>query len=317
MISVIIPTYNRASTITNCLESLKEQSFSDYEVIIVDGNSKDNSRDIINEFIKGDNRFRLIINDISSPVTPHNVIMGLKEAKGEYITYVDSDDTVDKEFLSYMYHLISTYDTDIAQISFKRNNELDNKEDIKVYKDKKYNKLKKNIFKETRTYSRCQRIHKRYLIDNVIKYYSLYHDIIWEDPIFTFSLFLEAKSFVKSSRGLYTYNFTRNNDCPKRIYNSDYFVRLEKEHNININIFKDYKMSLYQAYLVPITPIYEYYVECISSNSSRKIFYSNKFIRKCIYHYKYRKGASYSKFFIFKLIYIFHLPRVISKSLLK
>lgn len=48
----------RASTITNCLESLKDQSFSDYEVIIVDGNSK----------------------DISSPITPHNVIMGIKDA---------------------------------------------------------------------------------------------------------------------------------------------------------------------------------------------------------------------------------------------
>jgi glycosyltransferase involved in cell wall biosynthesis len=90
-ISVIIPTYNRARLLPRAIESVLKQTFTDFELIIVDDGSTDNTKEVINSYIKKDNRITYVYQENSGgPAKPKNT--GIKIAKGEYIAFLDSDD---------------------------------------------------------------------------------------------------------------------------------------------------------------------------------------------------------------------------------
>lgn len=91
-ISIITPTYNSSRFIKRTIESVLYQTHTDWEYLIVDDNSTDNTTEIINEFIKQDSRIKLFKTQENSggPATPKNV--GIEKAKGEYIAFLDHDD---------------------------------------------------------------------------------------------------------------------------------------------------------------------------------------------------------------------------------
>jgi len=90
-VSIIVPTYNSAKTLRKCLESVRNQSHQDYEIIIVDNQSADNTLKIAKEFGS-----RIIVN--KSGQSPAQNI-GALNSKGKYILFLDSDQTVEKELL--------------------------------------------------------------------------------------------------------------------------------------------------------------------------------------------------------------------------
>jgi len=88
-VSVIVPTYNRADLISETIESILNQTYKNFELIIVDDGSTDNTEKVIRKF--KDNRIKYIKTDYSGvPARPRNI--GIKKAKGEYIAFLDSDD---------------------------------------------------------------------------------------------------------------------------------------------------------------------------------------------------------------------------------
>lgn len=89
-ISVIIPIYNAEAFLHRCLESLTKQTYTDYEIILIDDGSQDKSRDICTQFCETDARFRLIAQPNAGVDKARNA--GLKAARGEYVTFMDSDD---------------------------------------------------------------------------------------------------------------------------------------------------------------------------------------------------------------------------------
>lgn len=92
-ISIIIPAYNAEEHIINCLESINKQTFTDFEVIIVDDGSKDNTANLCTEHNKSDPRFRLIRQANGGVSSARN--FGLKKAKGEWVTFIDADDWIE------------------------------------------------------------------------------------------------------------------------------------------------------------------------------------------------------------------------------
>ena len=91
-ISVIIPTYNRAHLLPRAIESVLKQTFKDFELIIVDDASINNTNEIINKYKKKDKRIQYLKHNINSggPAKPKNT--AIKISKGEYIAFLDSDD---------------------------------------------------------------------------------------------------------------------------------------------------------------------------------------------------------------------------------
>lgn len=94
-ISIIMPTYNRGYCILETLESIKEQSFTNWECIIVDDGSTDNTKQIIQPLLQGDNRFIYKERNLCYSKGPSGCRnYGLDLASGEYVIFFDSDDIV-------------------------------------------------------------------------------------------------------------------------------------------------------------------------------------------------------------------------------
>ena len=100
-ISIIIPVYNAEKYLRRCIESVLSQSFTDFELILVDDGSKDSSPQICDEYVSQDTRVRVIHKANGGVSAARND--GLDIAKGEYITFIDSDDWVEREYIQSLY----------------------------------------------------------------------------------------------------------------------------------------------------------------------------------------------------------------------
>lgn len=96
-VSVIIPVYNTAEYLEACLISVQHQTFADFETIVVNDGSTDNSAEIVEEFIKRDERFTLLSQENAGLSEARNA--GLQKVSAPWITFVDSDDMIAPTFL--------------------------------------------------------------------------------------------------------------------------------------------------------------------------------------------------------------------------
>jgi len=102
IVSVIIPTRNESKRITPCIESIKAQTYPNLEIIIVD-DSNDNTVDVINGIIKNDKRFRIIKEEKLNGGwvgKPHAMQQGSREAKGEWLLFIDADTSHDRNIIT-------------------------------------------------------------------------------------------------------------------------------------------------------------------------------------------------------------------------
>lgn len=99
-VSVIVPIYNSASTLSRCLESLVSQSFRDFELILVDDGSTDSSLAVCREYAENDSRIKVFTQANSGVSAARN--LGLSNASGDYVAFCDSDDMVREYWLSSM-----------------------------------------------------------------------------------------------------------------------------------------------------------------------------------------------------------------------
>lgn len=97
MISVIVPVYNCEKYITRCVESILKQSYSDYEIILVNDGSTDSSGDICDKLKSRDSRIHVIHKVNGGVSSARNA--GLKNAQGDYIAFIDADDWVEPDYL--------------------------------------------------------------------------------------------------------------------------------------------------------------------------------------------------------------------------
>lgn len=114
MVSIIVPVYNVDSFIAETIESIASQSFTEIEIILVDDGSVDNSYAICENYALKDNRIKLIKQENSGVSIARN--NGLLQAKGEYVFFMDSDDTIDSEFILSSYEVAKRENSDIVVI---------------------------------------------------------------------------------------------------------------------------------------------------------------------------------------------------------
>ena len=116
MISVVIPLYNKATSISSTLECVLNQTFTDWEVVVVDDGSTDDSANIVSSM--GDSRIRLIRQPNAGVSAARN--RGAIEAEGEFIAFLDADDEWDKNYLSTQYELTQKYpDCDVFAMNYE------------------------------------------------------------------------------------------------------------------------------------------------------------------------------------------------------
>lgn len=111
-ISIIIPVYNTEKYIDECLSSCINQTYKDYEIILVDDGSNDNSGVICDAWSKKDDRIKVFHYENAGAATARN--RGIDRATGDYVCFIDSDDRIANNYLEYLYSLISNHTADIA-----------------------------------------------------------------------------------------------------------------------------------------------------------------------------------------------------------
>jgi len=129
LISVIIPVYNVEKYIEQCIKSVINQTYKNMEIILINDGSKDKSGEICNEYSQKDERIKVIHTENFGVSNARNI--GLDEAKGEYITFIDADDYVDEKYIEQLYVQCKNTNSDISiigTIDFKdEDNKIKNK----------------------------------------------------------------------------------------------------------------------------------------------------------------------------------------------
>ena len=206
-LSIIIPVYRVEQTLRRCIDSILSQSFVDWEMILVDDGSPDGCPEICDEYTKNYDKIRVIHKANGGLSDARNV--GIEEAKGEYITFVDSDDYLGEETLKKVMKILKNhpeydmleYPVFVHFSSLKKEHrlELDNHE----YRDMREYWLEGMAY--THTYA-CNKIYRRSLFDNVrFPVGKLFEDV------YTLPLLLkEANVVATTSQGLYFYTHNVN-----------------------------------------------------------------------------------------------------------
>ena len=199
MISVIIPVYNVEKYISQCLDSVCNQTYSDLEIVLVDDGSTDDSGEICDKYACQDKRIHVIHQENSGAAAAKNA--GLQVASGEYISFVDSDDFLEPNAYRYMIQVMQTQGADIVQCSYRD-----------VFKDHTKEHVLKNmtlnqidflaLFTEDWTCALLwDKLYKRSLFEGVS--FETGHKI--DDEYFTYRGIMNAKKIVRDSQIVYNY----------------------------------------------------------------------------------------------------------------
>ena len=124
LISIIIPIYNVENYLRQCLDSIMSQTHQNFECLLINDGSPDNSADICREYVEKDSRFKYFEKENGGVSSARN--LGIECSRGEYITFIDSDDWVDSDYLEVLYNALIDENADISVSTYKRFHMADN-----------------------------------------------------------------------------------------------------------------------------------------------------------------------------------------------
>lgn len=265
-VSVIIPVYNVEKYIDRCLSSLVNQTFKDYEVIVINDGSPDNSQKIIDEYVqKYPNLIRSIIKENGGQGSARN--LGIEIAKGKYVMFVDSDDYIETNMIELLYSQIKTKNYDIVVC----NNYIEYENGIKVPD------LDESVYfneKYTHLFSKPAVWNKIFLKDLIIKNNIKFREKLWyEDFDFSVNIYGLTQNIGFIKEPLYNYiirdGSTMNNSNVKR--NLEIILAFDEI----LKFYKSKKIySKYKTYL-EFLAIYNVYiatsVRVINAKADKKI----------------------------------------------
>lgn len=206
LFTIIIPVYNLENYIVECLESISMQTFTNYEVLIINDGSTDASQAKIEQYIRGKEKFRLFSKKNEGVSIARN--MGIEYANGRYIWFVDGDDKILKEALSELAALLAKFDA-LDVIGF--NYDFFGEHDFGDIPDKKELLLPvdgREFFKHYHLLIAASFVYNRdFLLENRIVFQK--HIRVSEDNLFNIEVFNAARRMIQTNRRLYFYRQNR------------------------------------------------------------------------------------------------------------
>ncbi len=214
-VSIIVPVYNVEKYLVRCIESIVNQTFKNIELILINDGSIDNSKSICEKYLKEDNRIKLI-NKMNEGVSSARNI-GIDEANGNYITFIDPDDYIEHDAIEYLYNLIKEYNADIScykMKTFKNTNSTYSEEDEKISLYKGENILKMQIKYGEFLYSSCNKLYSRHLFNGINDRFN--NEIKYaEDALFNLYMISKCKILVYSNLRKYNYYINQGSTVNK------------------------------------------------------------------------------------------------------
>ena len=308
-LSIIVPVYKVEQYINKCVESILNQTFQDFELILVDDGSPDKCGKICDEFALKDDRIRVIHKENGGQSSARN--RGLDIATGELIGFVDSDDDIEPDMYQQMVSFLDAEKLDIVCCD--------------TYLVRGERKKVRLLYPEDKVFTKndgvCENLKGH--IDNAVwnKVYKreIFSDlrftegIVFEDVRLIYQLFNKASRVGYISRPLYYY-YKRKNSTIAQAFNSksryDCFVgykkRLEFAIECNLPCITDCERQCLDTALATMTAFYAN-SEDETSNRFRDV---DAFIKKCIKDNKDYKLKSKNKILLFFYKYCRHLYKL-------
>ncbi|WP_049488440.1 MULTISPECIES: glycosyltransferase [Streptococcus] len=209
-ITVIVPVYNVENYLEKCLDSLINQTYKNLEIIVINDGSTDNSGEICQEYAQKDNRIVYIEKENGGLSDARNV--GLDKMTGSYVTFIDSDDWVELDYVEILYKKIIEYQADISVGNYYSYNEDEETYYFHIYGDSYYEKVYDNIsifenlyesqeMKSFALISAWGKLYKAKLFD----YLRFDKGKLGEDGYFNQKMYLSVNKVVYLNKGLYAY----------------------------------------------------------------------------------------------------------------
>ena len=219
-ISIIVPVYKTPNEyLKRCLESLNNQTYKDLEIIIVNDGMTEENLKCVETFLKNE-RFKIIGKENKGVSYARN--LGIENAKGEYIAFVDSDDFIDDTFCEKMYHLIIEKKAECAICGYNRvyNNKIEKLNCNDTFCELNQNEYLEKVLnvQEAVGFSHMKLIKKDILSKNKIRFNEKL--MLAEDAVFCIRLAKNIKKIVKINEPLYNYQF--NSESAVRKYDENY-----------------------------------------------------------------------------------------------
>lgn len=322
LISIIMPVFNTEKYLERAILSVLNQTFNDFELIIIDDNSTDNSDSIIKKYEKRDLRIKYIKNNNKGVSNSRN--LGIKLSKGKYITFIDSDDYIYEDALKKMYLYITESNNDICMAGYILEMDKIKKKISLPYEDKRILnniEIKSEIIpnmiaitdykhKEDLIMGSVWRIlvNRKLIIKNKIFFNPEIN--VAEDLLFCTKLFGLASDMIILKDGFYNYIRYRNtsSECyrKKSLDESILFCREYKKILNDLNI---YNVNIERFYIRKLNTYARTIANCFRANPQdyksikseireiKKVYDADKFDKS-----QYFKYISFQKIITFKLI---------------
>ena len=232
MISIIVPVYNVEEYLEECLESIRQQTFTDIEVILVNDGSTDSSKEICERFCQADNRFKLINQENQGQSVARN--RGVKESVGQFIMFVDSDDVINTNVLEVLLPYMKT-DVDIIECRMTRKKEefFLNKTSTIVFEGNSKEAILNCIaFKEVK-YCAFKKLYRREIVQKI----PFLEGYIYEDVFTGINYLKHIRKIVVIDYIGYYYRVRANSTMTKSFNEKD--LDIFKVGNKLIDSFKD------------------------------------------------------------------------------
>ena len=242
LISVIIPVYNVERYLHECIDSVLNQSYQNFEIILVDDGSKDSSSQICENYVAVDARIRCIHKENGGASTARNV--GLDESKGEFVFFLDSDDWIDNRTFGKMlipmqdgkidFSFCEAYavDEETGEISYKnyayyRDYVIDNTQKI-------FSEMIEN--KEFHVAVWMILYRREFLMKNELRFVE---KIMYEDCIFAYQVYKKAKMAAHIHEYLYHRRYRKNSvmTSKKTVHN---FVSAKRAYEEVLSAWKGF-----------------------------------------------------------------------------
>lgn len=264
MISVIVPAYNSEMFIGKCIDSVLEQTYSNWELIAVDDGSRDNTFGILKKYAEVDSRIRVIHQENQGPGIARNT--GIAEAKGNYVVFIDSDDYIEKDY----FLLLSNHNEDVVFINV-RNVDKDGYVLKEEYMSKNMQLTKDVILRRQMTgkidWGGVRKALKiSVLRDNNIRYTK--HKI-GEEALYSFQVLWFAKSVAFIEKPLY--NYVQRGDSQSHLKVDDPWggvAKAMKDKVLEMQLYPEFANTI-NAFLLTASAVS---ANCLAKNYSFTVY---------------------------------------------
>ena len=273
-ISIIVPLYNVEEYLEECLESIRNQTYTDIEVILVNDGSTDGSKQICERFCQVDSRFRLINQENQGQSVARN--RGFKESIGQYIMFVDSDDVINTNVLEVLLPYMKP-DVDIVECGMTRDKEsfFLNKIPTTVFEGNSKEAILNCIAFRTVKFCAFTKLYRREIVEKI----PFLEGYIYEDVFTGINYLYYIRKIIVIDYIGYYYRVRPNSTMTKSFHEKDLDIFHVGEKLIESFTDNEYLLP-YIGYFMFYLGISHYEKERINKVSPYVHMYEN-FIRDC------------------------------------